>query len=71
MQSLLGIVWSAVTCVVMLALAAGKARTGRALDNPVPQTEACAKPDLIRACRSLVAVRRRTLEAWSRFIRGA
>jgi divalent metal cation (Fe/Co/Zn/Cd) transporter len=37
--STLGIVWTAVTCVVMLALAAGKARTGRALDNRVLQTE--------------------------------
>jgi divalent metal cation (Fe/Co/Zn/Cd) transporter len=37
--STLGIVWTAVTCVVMLALAAGKARTGRALGNRVLQTE--------------------------------
>jgi divalent metal cation (Fe/Co/Zn/Cd) transporter len=29
----------AVTAVVMFALAAGKARTGRALDNPVLRTE--------------------------------
>jgi divalent metal cation (Fe/Co/Zn/Cd) transporter len=28
------------TCLIMLALAAGKARTGCALDNPVLQTEA-------------------------------
>jgi len=38
-QSTLGIAWTAMTCVVMLALAAGKARTGRALGNPVLQTE--------------------------------
>jgi divalent metal cation (Fe/Co/Zn/Cd) transporter len=38
-QSGLGIAWTAVTCVVMLALAAGKARTGRALGNRVLQTE--------------------------------
>jgi divalent metal cation (Fe/Co/Zn/Cd) transporter len=35
----LGIVWTAVTALVMFALAAGKARTGRALDNPVLRTE--------------------------------
>jgi len=34
-----GIAWTAVTAVVMFALAAGKARTGRALDNPVLRTE--------------------------------
>jgi divalent metal cation (Fe/Co/Zn/Cd) transporter len=38
-HSPLGIVWTAVTAAVMFALAAGKARTGRALDNPVLQTE--------------------------------
>lgn len=30
-----GIIWTAVTAVVMFALAAGKARTGKALGNPV------------------------------------
>jgi divalent metal cation (Fe/Co/Zn/Cd) transporter len=34
-----GIAWTAVTAVVMFALAAGKARTGVALDNPVLRTE--------------------------------
>jgi divalent metal cation (Fe/Co/Zn/Cd) transporter len=34
-----GIVWTAATAVAMFALAAGKARTGRALDNPVLRTE--------------------------------
>jgi divalent metal cation (Fe/Co/Zn/Cd) transporter len=34
-----GIAWTAVTAAVMFALAAGKARTGRALDNPVLRTE--------------------------------
>ncbi len=38
-HSVLGIVWTAVTAAVMFALAAGKARTGRALDNPVLRTE--------------------------------
>lgn len=38
-HSLPGIVWTAVTAAAMFALAAGKARTGRALDNPVLLTE--------------------------------
>ena len=38
-QSLLGIAWTALTAAVMFALAAGKARTGKALGNPVLQTE--------------------------------
>jgi divalent metal cation (Fe/Co/Zn/Cd) transporter len=38
-HSVPGIIWTALTAVVMFALAAGKARTGRALDNPVLQTE--------------------------------
>lgn len=38
-QSLLGIGWTAASLVVMLALAYGKSRTGKALGNPVLQTE--------------------------------
>lgn len=38
-HSALGIGWTAVTAAVMFALAAGKARTGAALDNPVLRTE--------------------------------
>jgi divalent metal cation (Fe/Co/Zn/Cd) transporter len=38
--SLVGIVWLALTAVVMLALAAGKRATGRALGNRVLETEA-------------------------------
>ncbi len=34
-----GIAWTAVTAATMFALATGKARTGRALDNPVLSTE--------------------------------
>jgi divalent metal cation (Fe/Co/Zn/Cd) transporter len=34
-----GIAWTAVTAAVMFALASGKTRTGRALDNPVLRTE--------------------------------
>src|ERR1039457_881299 len=36
-HSALGIVWTAVTAVAMFCLAAAKARTGAALDNPVSQ----------------------------------
>lgn len=38
-HSPLGIAWTAVTAAVMFSLAAGKARTGAALDNPVLKTE--------------------------------
>lgn len=38
-HSVLGIIWTSVTMAVMFALAAGKARTGRALGNPVLRTE--------------------------------
>jgi divalent metal cation (Fe/Co/Zn/Cd) transporter len=38
-HSALGIEWTAVTATVMFVLAAGKARTGAALDNPVLKTE--------------------------------
>lgn len=38
-HSALGIGWTAVTAVAMFALAAGKARTGAALGNPVLSTE--------------------------------
>lgn len=38
-HSLLGIAWTAITAAAMFALAAGKAKTGRALDNPVLRTE--------------------------------
>jgi divalent metal cation (Fe/Co/Zn/Cd) transporter len=39
-HSVRGIAWTSVTAVAMVALAFGKARTGRALGNPVLQTEA-------------------------------
>jgi divalent metal cation (Fe/Co/Zn/Cd) transporter len=38
-HSALGIVWTAVTALVMFGLAAGKARTGAALGNPVLAAE--------------------------------
>jgi divalent metal cation (Fe/Co/Zn/Cd) transporter len=37
--SAIGIAWTAVTALVMFGLAAGKARVGAALDNPVLRTE--------------------------------
>lgn len=36
---MLGIIWTAITALVMFALAFGKAKTGSALGNPVLQTE--------------------------------
>ena len=38
-RSMLGVVWLAMTFLVMLGLAAGKVRTGTALDNEVLRTE--------------------------------
>jgi divalent metal cation (Fe/Co/Zn/Cd) transporter len=38
-HSPLGIAWTAVTAIAMFALAAGKASTGKELDNPVLRTE--------------------------------
>ena len=38
-HSVPGIIWTAVTAMAMFALAAGKVHTGRALGNPVLQTE--------------------------------
>ena len=38
-RSPLGIVWTALTAAVMFMLAAGKAATGKALDNPVLRAE--------------------------------
>lgn len=39
-NSLVGIVWLIATFLVMMALATGKAHTGKKLDNPVLKTEA-------------------------------
>jgi divalent metal cation (Fe/Co/Zn/Cd) transporter len=38
-HSALGIAWTVVTAAAMFTLAAGKSRTGAALDNPVLRTE--------------------------------
>jgi divalent metal cation (Fe/Co/Zn/Cd) transporter len=56
-HSVLGIVWTALTAAVMFALAAGKARTGAALDNPVLRTEArVTTVDAILACAVLAGL---------------
>jgi divalent metal cation (Fe/Co/Zn/Cd) transporter len=56
-HSVLGIVWTALTVAVMFALAAGKARTGAALDNPVLRTEArVTTVDAILACAVLAGL---------------
>ena len=61
----LGIVWTAATVVVMLALARGKAVTGRALGNPVLQAE--GRVTLVDACLAaavLVGLTLNTLAGW-------
>lgn len=56
-HSPLGIGWTAVTAAAMFALAAGKARTGRALDNPVLRTEGRVTTiDGILACAVLLGL---------------
>jgi divalent metal cation (Fe/Co/Zn/Cd) transporter len=56
-HSVPGIVWTAVTAAVMFALAAGKARTGRALGNPVLRTEGrVTLIDGILACAVLLGL---------------
>jgi divalent metal cation (Fe/Co/Zn/Cd) transporter len=60
-HSALGIVWTAATCVVMLALARGKAITGSALGNPVLQAE--GRVTLVDACLAGAVVLGLTLNA--------
>jgi divalent metal cation (Fe/Co/Zn/Cd) transporter len=56
-HSPLGIGWTAVTAIVMFALAAGKSRTGRALGNPVLITEGRVTViDGLLACAVLVGL---------------
>ena len=56
-HSSLGIAWTAVTAGVMFALAAGKARTGVALDNRVLRTEGRVTTiDGILACSVLIGL---------------
>jgi divalent metal cation (Fe/Co/Zn/Cd) transporter len=64
-HSPLGIVWTALTVVVMLALARGKATTGRALGNPVLLAE--GRVTLVDACLAaavLLGLSLNTLAGW-------
>jgi divalent metal cation (Fe/Co/Zn/Cd) transporter len=60
-HSTLGIVWTAATCVVMLALARGKAMTGKALANPVLLAE--GRVTLVDACLAAAVLAGLTLNA--------
>jgi divalent metal cation (Fe/Co/Zn/Cd) transporter len=64
-HSLLGIVWTAVTAIVMFTLAFGKARTGAALVNPVLQAEGrITMIDGILATAVLVGLTLNALAGW-------
>ena len=64
-HSVPGIVWTAVTAAMMFALAAGKARTGRALDNPVLRTEGrVTMIDGILACAVLTGLILNAAAGW-------
>lgn len=61
----LGMVWLALTCAVMLLLAAGKARTGAQLNNPVLQSEACVTVvDALLAASVLLSIALSALFGW-------
>jgi divalent metal cation (Fe/Co/Zn/Cd) transporter len=60
-HSVPGIIWTAATVLVMFALAAGKARTGAALGNPVLTTE--GRVTLIDAVLALAVLIGLTLNA--------
>ena len=64
-HSALGIVWTAATAVAMFTLAAGKARTGAALGNPVLQTEGrVTLIDGILACAVLAGLLLNAAAGW-------
>jgi divalent metal cation (Fe/Co/Zn/Cd) transporter len=64
-HSVPGIVWTAVTAAVMFGLAAGKARTGAALDNPVLRTEGrVTMIDGILACAVLLGLILNAAAGW-------
>ena len=67
-HSTLGIVWTAATCIVMLALARGKAITGSALGNPVLQAE--GRVTLVDACLAAAVLVGLTLNAVARVVVG-
>jgi divalent metal cation (Fe/Co/Zn/Cd) transporter len=61
-HSVPGIIWTAVTAIVMFALAAGKAQTGRALGNPVLATE--GRVTLIDGILATAVLAGLVLNAW-------
>ena len=61
-RSVPGIIWTAVTAVVMFGLAAGKARTGLALGNPVLATE--GRVTLIDGILATAVLAGLVLNAW-------
>jgi divalent metal cation (Fe/Co/Zn/Cd) transporter len=64
-HSVPGIIWAAVTAAVMFALAAGKARAGAALDNPVLRTEGrVTMIDGILAAAVLLGLALNTAAGW-------
>ena len=64
-RSLVGIVWVAVTAAVMFALAYGKNRTGRELDNPVLVAEGRVTViDGLLACAVLLGLALNALAGW-------
>jgi divalent metal cation (Fe/Co/Zn/Cd) transporter len=64
-SSPLGIAWTGLTAIAMFSLAAGKARVGRALDNPVLRTEGrVTLIDAILATAVLVGLALNTLLDW-------
>jgi divalent metal cation (Fe/Co/Zn/Cd) transporter len=64
-HSVLGIIWTAVTAAAMFALAAGKARVGAALGNPVLRTEGrVTMIDGILACAVLLGLILNAAAGW-------
>jgi divalent metal cation (Fe/Co/Zn/Cd) transporter len=64
-HSVPGIIWTAVTAAAMFTLAAGKTRTGAALDNRVLRTEGRVTViDGILACAVLVGLVLNTAAGW-------
>ncbi len=64
-HSPLGIAWTAATAIAMFSLSAGKARVGRALGNPVLQTEGRVTfIDAILASAVLLALVLNALAGW-------
>jgi hypothetical protein len=57
-----GIIWTTVTAGVIFALASGKARTGRALDNPVLQAE--GRVTMVDGTLAAAVVAGLVLNAW-------